>query len=552
MAGLLDKLIFETGNPGRIMIVRNKGDKQSITRGVNQQKRNSTKAKSAASKIANTGGSTEVLVKISSWSKGRATPRNHADYISRNGKLTLETSTNERLLGKGAVQGFMSDWLADSGNNSKTNGQARVTMNMVLSIYDRGREKELSEAVRRFSRENFGKNHEYAFVYHGDSGNDHCHLMVKVNGFDGRRLRVNKNTLQQYRTSFAEHLMSQGVEATATTRSLRNQTRRAEKQSIRHINDPSPENGRPARMARVTEQQITQAIQELKEAPGAEEGKPWTQAIKDRAVSVEAEWLAAAQELDNEAKEGNDDQRDEARAGRPHGRAGEHDGLNPIIRARGNTEAGERKSDIRKGGQQRAGEGHSDQPFQDRPSDPRGQGGKRDGAALYRIARSTVLYQSGYSRSGRLKTPVNAASLRAMPDGELVHGRSAAEVLLRQDAHDGLGRSNVRSDFIVRCPNAPQREPARALEDMEGVHAERARLAQAQAQSAKLADEIRGFVAREFAGGPKPTQSTLRKAWIVQNQPELLRPTASMPAVLGVSHGAKLDVNTPERSTPER
>ncbi len=552
MAGLLDKLIFETGDPGRIKIVRDKGEHKSTARGSNRQKRNSTKAKSAASKIASTGGSTEVLVKISSWSKGRETPRNHADYISRNGKLTLETSTHEQLLGKGAVQGFVSDWLADSGNSSKTNGQARVTMNMVLSIHERGREKELKEAVRRFARENFGKNHEYAFVYHADSGNDHCHLMVKVNGFDGRRLRVNKNTLQQYRTSFAEHLMSQGVEATATTRSLRNQTRRAEKQSIRHINDPSPENGRPKRMARVTEQQIVQAIQELKEAPGAEEREPWNQAIKARAMSVETEWLAAAQELDNEAKEGNDDQREEARAGRPHGRAGEHDGINPIIGARGNTEAGERRQDIRGGGQQRAGAGHTDQSPQDRPSNPRGQGGKRDGNALYRLARSTVLYQSGYSRSGRLETPVNAASLRAMPDGELVHGRSAAEVLLRQDAHDGLGRSNVRSDFVVRRPNAPQREPARAVEDMEGVHAERARMALAQAQSAKLADEIRGFVSREFAGGPKPTQSTLRKAWIVQNQPELLRPTASMPAAPGVPPVTEPDAKAPGHSTPER
>ena len=56
----------------------------------------------------------EVMVKIprrlSSNSKGIAGVRGHLDYVSRNGKIQVETNDGERLNGKRDVRDLVEDW----------------------------------------------------------------------------------------------------------------------------------------------------------------------------------------------------------------------------------------------------------------------------------------------------------------------------------------------------------------------------------------------------------------------------------------------------------
>jgi hypothetical protein len=46
-------------------------------------------------------------------------------------------------------------------------------------------------------------------------------MVVRAMGYDGRRLRIRKDTLREWRSEFARHLREQGVAANATQRAIR-------------------------------------------------------------------------------------------------------------------------------------------------------------------------------------------------------------------------------------------------------------------------------------------------------------------------------------------
>src|SRR6185436_3681313 len=84
-------------------------------------------------------------------------------------------------------------------------------------------EKVLS-AVKDFAREEFGAKHRYAMVLHTDEPHPHVHLVVRAIGDDGRRLRIRKAMLRDWRRPFAQHLREREVAANATERAVRGVT----------------------------------------------------------------------------------------------------------------------------------------------------------------------------------------------------------------------------------------------------------------------------------------------------------------------------------------
>jgi hypothetical protein len=87
-------------------------------------------------------------------------------------------------------------------------------------------------AVRNFAREQFWGQHRYAFALHTDEAHPHVHLVVKAVSERNVRLNIKKATLRLWRSEFARNLRLVGVEANATERAVRGQTRKAKKDGI--------------------------------------------------------------------------------------------------------------------------------------------------------------------------------------------------------------------------------------------------------------------------------------------------------------------------------
>lgn len=247
-----------------------------------------------------TGGSSEVMVKITGFGKGTGHVKAHLDYITRNGKLDMENDRGEVFTGKDDVKEFFKDWEKDFGDGKRHKNQ-RDTMHMVLSMPETIDPVSVKSAVREFAKATFGKNHEYVFALHTDEPHPHCHVTVKCLGFDGTRLNPRKADLQQWREDFALKLRDQGVDAEATPRRSRGVVKTAESNVIRHIE--RGDKTHKLRVSKVRATKIKEAAQELTdEANGLPvRSKPWEKAIKVRQREVRRAWLAAAEALEQES-----------------------------------------------------------------------------------------------------------------------------------------------------------------------------------------------------------------------------------------------------------
>jgi hypothetical protein len=177
----------------------------------------------------------EVMVKVTGGG-GSGSGRGinaHFNYISRRGELEIETDDGERLAGKGAGQQLINDWDLDLDEDRKrpdlfaTNRRKapKLVHKIIFSMPAGTPPRKVLAAVRDFAREEFGLKHRYAMVLHTDEPHPHVHVVVKAVSEDGVRLDIRKTTLRHWRQEFARQLRAQGVEANATERGVRGQSR---------------------------------------------------------------------------------------------------------------------------------------------------------------------------------------------------------------------------------------------------------------------------------------------------------------------------------------
>jgi hypothetical protein len=98
---------------------------------------------------------------------------------------------------------------------------------LVLSMPPGTEPKAVLEAVRNFTREEFGLQHRYAMVLHTDEPHPHVHVLVKAVSEQGVRLNIRKETLRRWRAEYARHLRDLGVPANATERMARGEASRS-------------------------------------------------------------------------------------------------------------------------------------------------------------------------------------------------------------------------------------------------------------------------------------------------------------------------------------
>lgn len=230
----------------------------------------------------------EVMIKISGNTKGMDHVLSHLDYISRNGKVELETEQGEIVKGKEAVRLLHKDWSQDGGKRRKN---TRETTNIVLSMPAGTDPGGVKAAARAFAQIRFGDNHQYVIAQHTDADHPHVHLTVKNLGFDGRRLHVKKGDPQKWRELFADQLRRRNIEAEATARASRGVIRKGIKQVIRHIRDKG---GIPE----VDKAKVRQILEEARnEKLGQTQTRPWEEKIRARQTQVRKGWLTAAKAL---------------------------------------------------------------------------------------------------------------------------------------------------------------------------------------------------------------------------------------------------------------
>jgi hypothetical protein len=184
----------------------------------------------------------EVVVKVTGGG-GSTTGRGvnaHFSYIGRRGELEIETDDGQRLTGRGVGRHLIDDWDLDLEEDRKrldlfaTNRRKppKLVHRLIFSMPAGTPPQKVLAAVRDFAREEFGVKHRYAMVLHTDEPHPHVHVVVKAVSEDGVRLNIRKATLRHWRQEFARQLRDYGVEANATERAVRGQSRAPKLDSI--------------------------------------------------------------------------------------------------------------------------------------------------------------------------------------------------------------------------------------------------------------------------------------------------------------------------------
>lgn len=242
-------------------------------------------------------GTPEAMVKITGKTQDAGHLARHLDYISRNGRLSLEGPDGERLAGRAEVRELAGDWAAELAAESSRRRGA-VSMSIVLSMPAGTEAFRVEDASRVFAERVFGERFAWVFVLHDEDRHPHVHLTVRMSGRDGARLNPRKADLQEWREVFAEALRERGVEAEATPRRARGVVLEAERTTVRKARERFEAGTGP--MPRV----LAGALREA--ARGTGEGADWERRALERQRLVRrayvAEALALKRSLDPEER----------------------------------------------------------------------------------------------------------------------------------------------------------------------------------------------------------------------------------------------------------
>lgn len=191
----------------------------------------------------------EVMVKITGRTKDVGHLRSHLDYISRNGKLTLEGPGGERLEERAEMKALAAAWALEAALEPGDRRDRPLSRSIVLSMPRGTDAMRVHDAARAFAVEAFGDRFPYVFALHDEGGHPHVHLTVRALGADGSRLNPRKADLEVWRQRFAQALRDRGVEAEASPRRARGVLHKAERTPVRKMRERYWERGAPAPLA---------------------------------------------------------------------------------------------------------------------------------------------------------------------------------------------------------------------------------------------------------------------------------------------------------------
>jgi hypothetical protein len=157
----------------------------------------------------------QVMVKITGGGRGMKAIAAHLSYISKHGRLPIETERGERVEGKEALRDLQDEWRLGR-TILQDRSHRREAHHVMFSMPAGTSPQAILDSVRAVAAEHLS-NHAYAMVLHEHQANPHVHLAVKAEGIDGRRLNPRKADLRSWRAAFARELQDRGIEAVATS-----------------------------------------------------------------------------------------------------------------------------------------------------------------------------------------------------------------------------------------------------------------------------------------------------------------------------------------------
>lgn len=182
----------------------------------------------------------EVMIKVSGGARTVRGVAQHLDYIGREGREDVQTDDGERLRGRGFERALLDDWDLDLEAHRRHTERAiaagrkppKLVHNVVFSMPKGTLPEKVLRAVEIFARERFALKHRYAMALHIDQGHPHVHMVIKAVSEQGQRLYIRPHTLRDWRRDFAQRLRDLGVEANATERAVRGETRTTKRDGI--------------------------------------------------------------------------------------------------------------------------------------------------------------------------------------------------------------------------------------------------------------------------------------------------------------------------------
>ncbi|MGE5153071.1 MAG: relaxase/mobilization nuclease domain-containing protein [Bdellovibrio bacteriovorus] len=205
----------------------------------------------------------QVMVKITSFARSKEGLAAHLDYISRNGQNEVFDPAGEGFSAIGDQMGLTArDALQHYGRelatgpisrdvptnrNKKGRPRSRVSMNLMLSMPAGTDTGAFELAVREFLAEQF-QAHDRVFTFHDDRDHYHAHVVIGLQGQDGRWLNPRKKDLLAWREAFAASLERHGIPAEATPAYTRGQGKNGYRRDLEELRrrgarerpDPSP------------------------------------------------------------------------------------------------------------------------------------------------------------------------------------------------------------------------------------------------------------------------------------------------------------------------
>lgn len=233
----------------------------------------------------------EVMVKVTGNCKGSEHMKAHMDYISRNGKVEIETEIGETIDGRDGINSVHRQWNRIKGFR---NDNTRDTTNIVLSMPKGTKSSTVKDAVRAFAKHKFGHNYQYLFALHEDTDSPHVHLCVKNLGFDFKRLVVKKGDPQIWREGFAEQLRQRGVEAEATSRRSRGVVLKAANDVILYMK----KRGIKPYIERSNMMEYDMQIQNTIDGK-PQQDRPWEENIEQTQSTIRQLWMDVAAQLES-------------------------------------------------------------------------------------------------------------------------------------------------------------------------------------------------------------------------------------------------------------
>jgi type IV secretion system T-DNA border endonuclease VirD2 len=176
----------------------------------------------------------EVLVKVTGRPKGRGHTNAHLAYISRHGKLGVETRDGEYLTSKQEIAERAAEWSDDAAWRETASVSS---VSMVFSMPEGTDPDAVLGAVRTLAFRELGDNHDYVMALHTDTERPHVHLAVQAEGDDRKRFNPGREELFRFREQFALELRKRGIEASATPRRARGVGRAGSSMALKQIRD---------------------------------------------------------------------------------------------------------------------------------------------------------------------------------------------------------------------------------------------------------------------------------------------------------------------------